>query len=118
MIDFDKEKQNFHDKFDAQIMTEQNWMLYDYGIAQTWNPMDPEPQKTSESFAIYAAKFMHLTASGVPPNHTRGLEAKIEQKAEIQSLQRDLESTQDSLSSSDEGKLKLLHGVCVDESVR
>ena len=54
----------------------------------------------------------------MPPNRTRDLEAKIERlKYEIQSLQRDLQSTQDSLDSWYEVNLNSIQGVCVDESV-
>ena len=54
----------------------------------------------------------------MPPNLTRDLDAKIEsQKTEIQSLQRELQSTQDSLNNWDEVNLISMQGVCVDESV-
>ena len=55
---------------------------------------------------------MQLKASAVPLNLTRDL-----QKTAIQSLQGDLESTQDSLNNWDEVNLKSIQGVCVDESV-
>ena len=44
------------------------------------------------------SKVVQLTASAVPPNLTRNLEAKSEsQKYQIQSLQRDPQTSQDSL---------------------
>ena len=66
----------------------------------------------------------------MPPNPTRdsviqdvsfGMrrqEAKIEsQKAEMKSLQRDSESTQDSLNKWDEVNLNSIEGVCIDNSI-
>ena len=45
-------------------------------------------------------------------------ESKIEiQKAEIQSLQRDLESTRESLNKRDEVNLNSIRGVYVDDSI-
>ena len=61
---------------------------------------------------------MQWKASAVPPNLTRDLEAKIQsQKTEIHSLQRDLQSTQDSQNSWSEANLGLIQGICVDECV-
>ena len=60
---------------------------------------------------------MQMKASAVPPHPVRDLEAKIEsQRYEIQSLQRNLQTTQDSLTSWDEVDLKSIQGVRVDES--
>ena len=54
----------------------------------------------------------------MPPTLTRDLEAKIEsRKTQIRSLQRDLQSTQDSLNSWDEVSLTSIQGVCFDEGV-
>ena len=59
-----------------------------------------------------------LRASALPPNLTRNLEAKIEgQKYEIQTPQRDLQTTRDSLNSWDEVNLTSIQGVFVDERV-
>ena len=56
-----------------------------------------------------------MRASGVPPNLTRDREAMIgRQKYEIQSLRRDLQTTQDSLNSWDELNLNSIQDVCVD----
>ena len=64
------------------------------------------------------SEVLQLKPSAVPPNLTKNLEAKIEShKTEIQSLHRDLQTTQDSLNSWDEVKLNSIQGVCVDESV-
>ena len=63
------------------------------GVPQTHDVRKPaiSSRSTQRSYAI--------EGSGVPPNLTRDLEAKIEnQKTEMQSDQRDLESTQDSLN--------------------
>ena len=77
---------------------------------------NPGHQKTSSSFASYAAKLCNC--ENQPPNFARDLKAEIEsQKTEIQSLQRDLESTQDSLNKWDEVNLNSLEDVYVDDSV-
>ena len=61
---------------------------------------------------------MQLKALAAPPSLTRNLEAKIEsQRYEIQSLQRDLQTTQASLNSLNEVNLNSIQGVCVDETV-
>ena len=39
--DFDKEKQNFYEKYEIKIMTEQDLMFILIGFGQTWNPMNP-----------------------------------------------------------------------------
>ena len=71
--------------------------------------MESHESRNSEDQQIIRdsrSEVMQLRASAVPPNLTRDLEAKIEsQKYEIQSLQRDLLTTQDSLNSWDEVKL-------------
>ena len=45
--DFDKEKQNFFEKHDVKILTEQNMMLFS-GIGQIWKPTNPGHQKASK----------------------------------------------------------------------
>ena len=61
---------------------------------------------------------MQLRASALPPNLTRNLEAKIAgQRYEIQTPQRDLQTTRDSLNSWDEVNLTSIQGVFVDERV-
>ena len=65
-----------------------------------------------------SSEILNLKASAVPPNLTRYLEAKTEsQNYEIQSLQRDLQTTQDSLISWDEVNINSIQGVCGEESV-
>ena len=54
--DFDKEKQNIDEKYDSKRMQKQDSTLYSEGIAQNCNPVNPEPQKSSRLFAIYAAR--------------------------------------------------------------
>ena len=79
--------------------------MYSEGIAQSWNPVNPEP-------------VIQMKASAMPPKLTRNLEAKIgSQKYEIQALQGDLQTTQDSLNCWDEVHLNSIQGVCVDRSV-
>ena len=59
-----------------------------------------------------------LRASALTPNLTRNLGAKIEgQKYEIQTPQRDLQTTRDSLNSWDEVNLTSVQGDFVDERV-
>ena len=56
-----------------------------------------------------------MKASAVPSTLSGDLEAKTEtQKYEIQNIQRDLQSTQDSLNSLDEDNLNSIQVVCVD----
>ena len=87
------------------------------------NRTDLESHKsmTSEGqqlFREFRSDIMQLQASAVPPNLTRGLEAKSEsQKTEIQSLQRDSQSTHDFLNNWDGSNFNSIQGVCVDESV-
>ena len=54
---FDKEKQNFYEKYDVTIMTQRKLMPHYKGIGQTWNPTSPGHQKASKSFANYAKKW-------------------------------------------------------------
>ena len=55
------------------------------------------------AFGIVCSLSGNRSGSLVPPNLTRNLEAKIQsQKYEIQSLQKDLHTTQDSLNSWDQ----------------
>ena len=69
--------------------------------------MNPKPQGTKQIFRDLRSEVTQLKASAVPPNLTRNLEAKVEsQKFEIQSLQRDLQTTLDPIQ-----------GTCVDERV-
>ena len=73
-------------------------MLYSEGIAQNGNLVNPEP-------------VIQLKASAMPPKLTRNLDAKIgSQKYEIQALQRDLQTTQDSLNCCDEVSLNSIQG--------
>ena len=62
---------------------------------------------------------MQLRASALPPNLSRNLEAKIagQKKYEIQTPQRDLQTTRDSLNSWDEVNLNSIQGVFVHERV-
>ena len=61
---------------------------------------------------------MQLRASALPPNLTRNLEAKIDgQTYEIQTPQRDLQTTRDSLNSWDEVNLTSIQDVFVHERV-
>ena len=103
--DFDKEKQNIYEKYDSKRMQKQDLTLYSEGIAQNWNPVNPE-------------LVIQLKASAMPPKLAQNLEAKIgSQKCEIQALQRDLQTTQDSLNCWDEVHLNSIQGVRVDGSV-
>ena len=64
------------------------------------------------------SEVLQLKASAVLPHVIRDLEVKVEnQQIEIQRLQRDQQTTQDSLNSWDEVNLSSIQGVCVDESV-
>ena len=78
--------------------------------------MESHESRTSEGQQLIRelrSKVKQMKASAA-----RGLEAKIEsQKSEIQRLQRDLQSAQDSLNSWDEVNLNWIEGVCVDETV-
>ena len=86
-------------------MQKQDSTFYSEGIAQNCNPVNPEP-------------VIQLKASAMPPKLAQNLEAKIgSQKYEIQALQRDLQTAQDSLNSWDEVHLNSIQGVCVDGSV-
>ena len=114
LIDFDKEKQNFYEKYDVTSMTEQNLMLYRTN-------QESHESRTPEGLQLISEvrrEVMQLKALAVPPNFSRNLEAKIEShKTEIQSVQWDPHSTQDSLNSWDAVNLNSIQGVCVGESV-
>ena len=114
LIDFDKEKQNFYEKYDVTSMTEQNLMLYR-------TDQESHESRTPEGLQMISEvrrEVMQLKALAVPPNFSRNLEAKIEShKTEIQSVQWDPHSTQDSLNSWDAVNLNSIQGVCVGESV-
>ena len=74
--DFDKEKQNFFEKYDVKILTEQNLMFF------FWNRtnMETHESRTSESQQMnrdLLSKALQLNASAVPLNLSRNLEAKI-----------------------------------------
>ena len=105
LIDFHKEKQNFFEKHDVTKMTEQTLMLY---YLRDRANKEPHKSGTSEDLQILRelrSEVMHMRASTLPPNLTRNLEARIEsQTYEVRSLQRDLQTTQDSLHSWDEVK--------------
>ena len=59
-----------------------------------------------------------MIASAVPLNPTKDLEAKIvSQKYDIQRIQRNPQTTQNSLNSWDEVNFNSIQGVSVDESV-
>ena len=80
-------------------MTEQNVLLYYKGVGQTWSPTNPRKSEGQLLIREFRREVLQMKASVVPPNLTRNLEALIEsQKIEIQSLQRDVQSTQDSLN--------------------
>ena len=100
LIDLDKEKQNFYEKYyDVTIVTARNLMLNHCGIGQTWNPRIQDIRRPTNHSGL-RFDVTQMKASAVPPNLSRVLEAKTEsQKYEIQSLRRDLQSTQDSLNS-------------------
>ena len=79
--------------------------------------LESHASTTSEGQPIIGkvrSEVVQVKASAVSQNLTRELEAKIEsQKYEIQSRQRDLQSTQGSLNSWDEVNLSSTQGVCV-----
>ena len=86
-------------------MTEQNLMLY---YLRDRANQESHKSGTSEDLQILRelrSEVMHMRASTLPPNLTRNLEARIEsQTYEVRSLQRDQQTTQDSLHSWDEVK--------------
>ena len=113
LIDFDKEMQNFcemHDRAKCDAL-----------FLKNWTNLEPHESRASQGHQIIRellSEVMQMQASALSPNLTRDLEAKIEsQKYEIQSLQRDVQTTQDSLNSWDEVNLNSIQGVCFDESV-
>ena len=92
-----REAQNFYEKYDIKMMTEPDLMHWYQGIGQTRNLMSPEPQETSKSLAIHAAtscNWQHPLKSWTPSLKVKNFES--------QSLQRDLQTTQDSLNSWDD----------------
>ena len=95
------------------MMTEQN---FDAPLLGNRTNVESHESRTSEGRQLFRelrSKVKQMKASAA-----RGLEAKIEsQKSEIQRLQRDLQSAQDSLNSWDEVNLNWIEGVCVDETV-
>ena len=102
LLDFDEEKKNYCEKYDVTIMVESH---------------DSRTSEGQQLVCELRGEIMQLKASALPPN-LRDLEAQIgNQRTEIQSLQRDLQTTQDSLDSWDEVNLNSVQGVHVDDSV-
>ena len=101
-------------------------------MGQTWSPTNPRQQKDNNWFASYTmkkCKCKQQLCDPVPPEiltfekevwdeSPRGDERESQKtKAEIKSLQRDFESTQESLNNRYEINLNSNPGVHVDDSL-
>ena len=107
---FDKEKQNFSEKYDIK---NNDRASFDALLVRNRTRLrTPEDQQIIRDLR---SEGMQLRASAVPLKLIRNLEAKTgSPKYEIQ---RDPQTTQDSLNSWDEVNLTSIRGVCADESV-
>ena len=117
-IDRLRRRENSCEKYDVKNNERANSGVNCSGIGQTWSLKNPGHQKDSNKFASCTAKLCNLQKSAVQSDITRSFviqdlifgmnrqEAAIEsQKPEIKSRQRDLQATQDSLNTWDDGKL-------------